>query len=152
MGKRREGRESAVQFLYQMDMQSSTIGELLPHFWNLRVGPAGKCNVSLSSREYAESLIRGVVQHREEIDKKISSLAQNYSLERIAGVDRNVLRLGVYELIHCSEVPPVVIINECIEIAKKFGSDESGRFVNGILDRFRSELSRPAREPAARPR
>lgn len=151
MGKRREGREAAVQFLYQSDMQATTVGDLLPHFWNLRVGPSGKCAVPLSSRQYAETLIRGIVQHREDIDKRITALVQNYSLERIAGVDRNVLRLGIYELIHSHEVPPVVIINECIEIAKKFGSEDSGRFVNGVLDRLRMELPRPAREAAPQP-
>jgi transcription antitermination protein NusB len=82
-----------------------------------------------------------------EIDALIGKFAENYDLHRIAAVDRNILRLGIYEMLHSPDVPPVVTINEAIEIAKKFGSEESSRFVNGILDRVRAELNRPSRDP-----
>jgi len=118
MGARREGREAAVQFLYQRDLNAGTNAETLEAFWELR--PAN-------------------------IDERIRQSASNYDLHRIAAVDRNILRIAIYEMLFCPDVPPVVSINEAIEIAKRFGSDESGRFVNGVLDRIRGELNRPAR-------
>ena len=150
-GKRREGREAAVQFLYQFDANKTPLDEALALFWVLRSGPDGKTPTPEKTRVFAENLIRGVAREREAIDAKIQSFSQNYQLHRIAAVDRNILRMGIYEMLHCAEVPPVVAINECIEIAKKFGSDESGRFVNGILDRLRKELPRPARSFDWRP-
>jgi len=138
MGKRREGREITVQFLYQVDLQPQDIPVQLANFWTARSpdGPMTPAN----TRAFAEELIKGIVEHRAEIDAKITSLAKNYQLNRIAAVDRNVLRLGIYELLHTPNVPPVVVINECLEIAKKFGSEDSSRFVNGILDRVYAEV------------
>jgi len=137
MGKRREGREITVQFLYQVDLQPEDIPVQLANFWTARSpdGPMTPAN----TRAFAEELISGVLQNRAEIDAKISGLAQNYQLSRIATVDRNVLRLGIYEILLRREVPPVVVINECLEIAKKFGTEDSSRFVNGILDRVYAE-------------
>ena len=89
--------------------------------------------------------MKGVTTHIAEVDALISKFTANYDLHRIAVVDRNILRVGIYEMLHCADVPPVVCINEAIDIAKRFGSDESGRFVNGILDRVRADLPRPAR-------
>lgn len=152
MGKRRDGREAAVQFLYQSDSNQTPLEEALATFWMLRSGPDGTSPTPEKTRMFAENLIRGVAAERAAIDAKIQSFAQNYQLHRIAAVDRNILRIGIYEMLHCPEVPPVVAINECIEIAKKFGSDDSGRFVNGILDRLRKELPRPARSTEWKPR
>jgi N utilization substance protein B len=149
MGKRREGREAAVQFLYQLDANQEEPLELFSRFWELRSAPA-KESGSPRTRTFARQLVEGVINHREEIDGRIKKYAANYDLHRIAAVDRNVLRLSIYEMLYCPDVPPVVSINEAIEIAKRFGSEESGRFVNGILDRVRAELNRPAREPSAR--
>ena len=144
MGKRREGREAAVQFLYQFDVNRRPLAELLVDFWTLRSGP-GKAEASPKTRAFTEELVKGVTSHIAEIDAHITRFTANYEIHRIAVVDRNILRVGIYEMLHCADVPPVVSINEAIEIAKKFGSDESGRFVNGILDRLRGELSRDAR-------
>jgi N utilization substance protein B len=147
MGKRREGREAAVQFLYQFEMNRRPVSGLLPDFWKLRSG-AGKAELSARTRAFTEELVNGVAVHLSEIDALIGKFAANYELHRIAAVDRNVLRVGIYEMLHSPDVPPVVSINEAIEIAKKFGSEESSRFVNGILDRVRGELNRPSRDPA----
>ncbi len=145
MGKRREGREAAVQFLYQFDVNPHPIAELLAVFWKLRSGP-GKAETTAKTRAFTEDLVKGVAAHIKDIDACISKFTANYDLHRIAIVDRNILRVGIYEMQHCTDVPPVVCINEAIEIAKKFGSEESGRFVNGILDRVRADLTRDARK------
>jgi len=138
MGMRREGRESAIQFLYQRDINPEASEEVINGFWDLR--PSTK-----KVKQFAMTLANGVLAHQEEIDGWIRKVAANYDLQRIAAVDRNVLRIAIYEMLYCPEVPPVVSINEAIEIAKRFGSEESGRFVNGILDRIRGELPRPPR-------
>ena len=140
MGARREGREAAVQFLYQRDLNEGANAETVTEFWDLR--PAAK-----RVRDFGMAIAEGVLSHQEAIDEQIRQAAANYDLHRIAAVDRNILRIAVFEMLFCPEVPPVVSINEAIEIAKRFGSDESGRFVNGVLDRIRSGLKRPARAP-----
>ena len=142
MGARREGREAAVQFLYQRDLNTGTNAETVEEFWALR--PATK-----RVRDFGMAIAEGVLAHQADIDERIRQTASNYDLHRIAAVDRNILRMAIFEMLFCPEVPPVVSINEAIEIAKRFGSDESGRFVNGILDRIRGGLPRPAR--AAKP-
>ena len=139
MGARREGREAAVQFLFQRDLNGAGDSEAVERFWELR--PASK-----RVREFGMALAEGVLSKQGEIDERIRQVCSNYDLHRIAAVDRNILRIAIYEMLFCSDVPPVVSINEGIEIAKRYGSEESGRFVNGILDRIRGELSRPARE------
>src|ERR1700712_4411453 len=149
MGTRREGREAAIQYLYQLDLNERKVSAAPDDFWTLRTAstnskPAGKL------RAFTEQIVAGVTAHLEEIDARIKQYAENYELHRIAAVDRNILRIAIYEMLYCPDVPPVVSINEAIEIAKRFGSEESGRFVNGILDRVRHELPRPAREPARR--
>ncbi len=158
-GLRREGREAAIQFLFQLDFQ--TPDGTLPDadFWKLRNGtedpddlnpmPA-RSPIAPKARAFAESLVLGVCTHREQVDELIVRFARNYQLSRLAAVDRNILRLAVYELLYNTEVPPVVAINEAIELAKQFGSEESGRFVNGLLDRVRAEVPRPARQAGPR--
>jgi len=141
VGKRREGREAAVQFLYQDDLNKCDAAGLpaaLEDFWALRESAA-------RTREFAIELINGVIANHEAIDDRIKKVAANYELHRIAPVDRNILRVAIYEMIYTSEVPPVVCINEAIEIAKRFGSEDSGRFVNGILDKLKEEVVRPHR-------
>lgn len=142
MGARREGREAAVQFLYQRDLNTGTNAETVEEFWSLR--PATK-----RVREFGMAIAEGVLAHQADIDERIRNTASNYDLHRIAAVDRNILRIAIFEMLFCPDVPPVVSINEAIEIAKRFGSDESGRFVNGVLDRIRGELPRPARASKA---
>ena len=96
-------------------------------------------------REFADPLIRGTLDHRDEADGVIKKHAKNWDLHRIAAVDRNILRLAIYEMLHRQDIPPVVSINEAVDIAKKFSTQDSGKFVNGILDKVKGELMRPAR-------
>jgi N utilization substance protein B len=140
MGKRREGREVALQLLFHWDLNVRgpiPDNELTP-FWNLR--PVGE-----GAKLFATGLVRGVIEHQSLIDDKIRKYALNYELKRISAVDRNVLRMAIYEMLFAPDVPPIVAINEAIDIAKKFGTDESGKFVNGVLDRVKLDLNRPLR-------
>jgi N utilization substance protein B len=144
MGKRREGREAAVQFLYQADLNAGQTAASA-EFWELRVGSDKKV-APASTRVFTEQLIAGVQANAAEIDERIKKYAANYELHRIAAVDRNILRVAIYEMLFCPDIAPVIAINEAIEIAKRFGAEKSGGFVNGILDRVKAELNRPARE------
>ena len=144
MSTRRISRECAAQFLYQQDacaLAEEELEKALEGFWSLRdnVDPV---------KPFAEELIRGVLLKRAEVDEKIKSHADNWDFNRIAKVDLSILRLAVYELLYREDIPPVVSINEAIEIAKRFSTEESGRFVNGILDRVRKDLLRPSRQSA----
>jgi N utilization substance protein B len=140
MGKRRLARQAAVQFHFWRDMQGES-PEKMEEFWEF-------CPAKPNVREFAQPLIDGMVAHLPEIDEKIARYCDNYEFRRISPVDRNVLRLAIYEMLHRDDIPPVVSINEAIELAKMFGGNESGRFVNGILDRVKKDLSRPLREAA----
>ncbi len=151
MGTRRSGREAAVQYLYQLDLNAREMSVSVDEFWKLRATSA-KEEGSPKLRAFADALITGVMEHLAELDERISRCAVNYELGRIAAVDRNILRVAIYEMFYCTDVPPVVAINEAIEIAKRFGSDESGRFINGILDRVRAEVPRGARESTWQPK
>jgi N utilization substance protein B len=143
--KRTKARERALQALYQIDVASTDLDEALSRFWR-SFEP-----VEREVREMAEALVRGVAQHRREIDDAIETVSTNWRLDRMAKVDRNVLRLAAHELLHRPDVPVKVAINEAIELGKKYGSESSGAFVNGVLDKMASGLP-PARreEPAAR--
>jgi N utilization substance protein B len=136
MGKRREGREAAVQFLFQCDLCGPP--EPAENFWKLR--PATQ-----KIRSFSTELVEGVLAHLDEINERIKKYVANYDLKRIGAVERAILRVAIYEMLYCDEVPPVVSINEAIEIAKRFGAEDSGRFVNGVLDRVKLDLDRPAR-------
>lgn len=136
-GRRRKAREVALQFLYQLDLR----GEADPaasaeEFWSAH-------SLDAEAHTFADELVAGTKRHQAEIDRVIAQFAEHWDLERMAVVDRNVLRLGVYEMLWHPEVPAKVTINEAIEIAKKFGTRESSRFINGMLDRIHKEL-RPA--------
>jgi transcription antitermination protein NusB len=140
MGKRREGRETAVQLLFHWDLN---VREPLPDkgleaFWQLR--PANQV-----TKDFAVRIAKGVIAEQAMIDEKISRYTANYELKRISAVDRNILRMAIYEMLFCNDVPPIVAINEAIDIAKKFGTEESGKFVNGVLDRVKLDLNRPLR-------
>ncbi|NBR86993.1 MAG: transcription antitermination factor NusB, partial [Verrucomicrobia bacterium] len=102
-------------------------------------------------RLFADPLIKGTLEHRTEVDAVIQKFAKNWDIGRMATVDRNILRLAIYEMLHRDDIPPVVSINEAVDIAKKFSTDDSGKFVNGILDKVRGELMRPARGPGGKP-
>jgi len=137
MGKRREGREAAVQFLFAHELHADHTADEQEAFWSIH-------NAKASVRAYAETLIRGVLANITEIDAIIEPVVENFRIERLANVDRNILRLAVYELQHVREVPTPVVLNEAIEIAKSLGGNESGSFVNGILHKI-SQKVRPNR-------
>jgi N utilization substance protein B len=163
MGMRREARERAVQFLFQYDLNKpENLEESLRQFWDSQRAAAlqeekGRARwgetlelppptaEEAAMRIFAEPLIRGTLDHLPELDTKIQQHAKNWELGRMAVVDRNILRLAVYEMLHRTDIPPVVSINEAVDIAKRFSTDESGRFVNGILDKVKGDLMRPAR-------
>jgi N utilization substance protein B len=134
---RRAVRELAIQFLYQFDMSGGPLDEALTLFWQTQS--------DMGDHKFAEELVRGVLEHRAAIDQKIAQYTENWDLPRIAAVDRNILRLAIYEMLFRDDIPPIVSINEAVDIAKKFSTRESGAFVNGILDRFKADLTRPSR-------
>lgn len=139
MGKRRDGRLLAVQYLYQHEIgPEKDVTKGLPLFLET-AGPEAKV------RDFASPLIHGVLKNYAAIDELLKKYSDNWDLKRMAPVDRNILRLALYEIHFCSDVPPVVAINEAIEIAKHLSTHESGRFVNGVLDRARKDVDRDAR-------
>jgi len=164
MGIRREARERAVQFLFQNDLNPpEDLYKALEHFWESQRGSAiaeekgtatwgqpvelpPPTTEEAAVRVFADPRFRGALENRDEADAIISKHALNWELHRIAAVDRNILRLAIYEMLHRDDIPPVVSINEAVDIAKKFSTQDSGKFVNGILDKVKSELMRPARE------
>jgi|SRR5215207_20075 len=164
MGKRREARERAVQFLFQHDINPpEDLEGALDQFWSSQRAAAIAEDKGMATwgqtielppptadeaalRLFAEPLIRGTLEHRGEADEIIKKHAQNWDLHRMAAVDRNILRLAIYEMLYREDIPPVVSINEAVDIAKKFSTQDSGRFVNGILDKVKGDLLRPARE------
>ncbi len=137
MGKRRKARELALQLLYQLDLhgEGDPLGAL-DEFWS-------RHPVDPDVRRFVETLVRGTKRHQTSIDDLISRATEHWSLGRMAIVDRNILRQGVFELLWAPDVPPNVAINEALEVAKKFSTHESSRFINGVLDRIHKEL-RPA--------
>jgi len=130
-----------VQFHFWRDAHRGNAPERMEEFWEF-------CPSTPRIREFAQPLIDGMIAHLPEIDGKIERYTENYDIRRLSPVDRNVLRLAIYEMLYRDDIPPVVSINEAIELAKTFGGSDSGRFVNGILDRVKDDLSRPLRAPA----
>ena len=163
MGIRREARERAVQFLFQHDLNpSQDLNQALDEFWSsqqavvisqekgratwgepVEIPPPSADEASV--RLFADPLIQGTLEHREDIDAKIVMHAKNWNFNRLAAVDRNILRLAIYEMLHRNDIPPVVSINEAVDIAKRYSTDDSGKFVNGILDRIKQDILRPSR-------
>lgn len=147
---RRLGREFAMQFLFQFDMNEDFDGKNLEYFWTQldESGVYPQNRLFRKSKEFAEKLIKGAIEKKSEIDGTIAKFATKWKIDRMAVVDRNILRIATYEMLNCPEIPPVVSINEAVEIAKSFGGDESSSFVNGILNAIKDTLNRPAREAA----
>ena len=129
MTRRSRGREVALQVLYQVEQNPGVAPEEVSRFIQRRLLSDRKLS------EFTEGLISGVKEHQERIDALISEVAENWRLDRMAAIDRNILRLGVYEVMFCPEVPARVAINEALELAKRYSTAQSSRFVNGILDR-----------------
>ncbi len=146
MSKRREGRETAVQLLFSREFTPGEGEHDIDGFFKLHKADRGV-------RAHAEELYRGVLARIEELDALIVAVLENWSLNRLSGVERNILRVALFEMHHCDTVPPVVAISEAIEIAKRFGGEQSGRFINGVLDKLKQSLTRSLRDAApARPR
>ena len=132
MRKRTQAREYALQILYQIDVRKDPEDKILVDFWKgMEVEP----EVS----DFAAKLVIGTIRNKKKIDEVISKYASNWKLSRMAVIDRNVLRMASYELLFCEDIPPKVSINEAVDLAKKFGDTESGKFVNGILDKINKE-------------
>jgi N utilization substance protein B len=127
VGIRREGREQALQTLYGIDLNPLALHDALRNFRE-------NARIPAQVRIFAEELVTGVVKHRDELDRRIEEKSKNWSRSRMAKVDLNILRLGVFELLYRDDIPKNVTINEAIEVAKKFGTEDSPAFVNGILD------------------
>jgi len=128
MRKRTLARENALKILYQVDISKLPVQDCIDDFYGVNADVDG------TVQEFSVSLIKGAVDNLKHIDKIISESASNWQIKRMATIDRNILRLSSYELLYCADIPPKVSINEAVELAKKFGDKESGRFVNGILD------------------
>jgi N utilization substance protein B len=121
--------------LFAIDATASDVEQAISDFWRELPGDA-------EGREYADQLVRGVRQSLPQLDERIRAASQNWRIERMARIDRNALRLGTYELQTRGDVPRAVILDEAVELAKRFGSDESSKFVNGVLDRIADDLGR----------
>jgi len=143
MGARRSGREAALQMLFQLEGSGVSADQAVELFWRTfeDADPEGK--------PYADSIVRGVADNLDTIDKKVAAASQNWRLERMSRVDRNLLRLGTWELMFRTDVPRAVILDEAVELAKSFGTDESSSFVNGVLDRIAENLGRRDDAPKA---
>ncbi len=140
-----EDLEQALDEFWQSQRGAAIAEEKGPATWGQAVELPPPTAEEASVRLFADPLIRGALEHREEADQLIRKHAQNWELHRIAAVNRNILRLAIYEMLHRDDIPPVVSINEAVDVAKKFSTQDSGKFVNGILDKVKGELMRPAR-------
>ena len=126
---RRKAREIALQVLFHIDFTGGSPEEIIPAVYSMQ-----EIEFSESVNEYVEWIVAGTLAHRDEIDRQISELAKDWKLERMGGVDRAITRMAIFEIKYGEEkVPPRAAVNEAVELAKHFGSDESGRFVNGSL-------------------
>ncbi len=130
MGKRRRARELALQVLYQLDIREERSEHILPEFWE-------ENDAEKDVRNFANTLVKGVEEKKLEIDKLLTEFAFNWKLSRMSVIDRTILRLGSFEILFLKEIPPAVSINEAIELAKIFGTDDSFKFINGILNRVK---------------
>jgi len=133
MGRRRKARENALQILFQLEFNKPQIEKVIDQFWKEK-------KASEEIRDYSNWLVKGIVSHQPEIDNLIQSLSDHWRLSRMAHVDRNILRIAVFEFLYEKNIAAAIIINEAIEIAKKYSSDEAAAFINGILDAIRKRL------------
>lgn len=133
MGIRRKARESALKMLFACEMSGQPVDWVMRHFWrHFEPREAG--------REFAELLVRGTREHLQELDQAIAEVSIHWKLGRMAGVDRNLLRMAAFELFHLDDIPKRVTLNEAIEIAKRYGSEDSWAFINGVLDKLARSL------------
>ena len=138
MGTRRTARERALQALYQLEMTGAKPSEALESAW----AAASTERPDPEAEQFARSLVEGVWSHLDEIDAVIQTHSHHWRVERMTRIDRNVLRLGIFELKYLLEIPGKVSINEAVELGKRFGTEESSAFINGLLDRIASSLQK----------
>jgi len=133
MGKRRTSRENALQILFELEFNDAGLEKILAGYWNSKKadGPV---------QEYADWLVRGIVARKDEVDALIQGNSKHWRMSRMPFVDRNILRIAVFELLEEKLVAPAIVINEAIEIAKRYSSDEAAVFINGVLDAVRKKL------------
>ena len=139
MKKRTRSRELALQFLYQVDLLGQDKLEDLTEFLREEGDDS-------ETTRYARQLIEGTLDATPELDREIQAVAQNWQIDRMAVIDRNVLRMATFELLHCDEIPPKVAINEGIELGKRFSTQNSGAFINGILDKIKNRAAAAERD------
>src|SRR4030043_962542 len=135
MRGRRKAREISLQVLYSLNFVSIDVQKALNLFWGNFAAPQ-------AAKEFAATLVQGTWEHREELDKLIAGCSDNWSLKRMSKVDISVLRMAVFEFLYCADIPPKVTLNEAIDLGKTFGSENSGSFINGILDALNLKLSK----------
>ena len=135
MRERRKAREIALQVLYSLNFVNIDAQDALDLFWGNFVAPK-------AAKEFAAFLVQGTCEHKEELDKLIAGCSDNWSLGRMSRVDINILRLAVFEFLYCDDIPPKVTLNEAVDLGKTFGSENSGSFINGILDTLNLKLNK----------
>lgn len=133
MGHRRKAREVALQVLYEIDVLQIDPEDAIDLFWGCFDAPQ-------DARAFSSDLVLGASKHRDEIDGLIGGFSDNWSIDRMSRVDRNILRMAVYELLYCEDIPPKVTLNEAIDLGKDYGSENSGSFINGVLDALYAKL------------
>ncbi len=138
MGPRRKSREFALEILYQMDLQRQDLSLLLTvlnEYWALRKKSYSE-QLFKDVQNFTAILVKGVLQYRDSLDDKIVKYLDNWDLEQISVIDKNIMRMALFEILYVDDVPSQVTLNEAVEVAKKYGSQESHHFVNGVLDRI----------------
>ena len=135
MRGRRKAREIALQVLYGLNFENIDVQKALDLFWSNFVAPK-------AAKEFAAFLVQGTCEHKEELDKLIAGCSDNWSLGRMSKVDISILRLAVFEFLYCEDIPPKVTLNEAVDLGKTFGSENSGSFINGILDALNLKLNK----------
>jgi N utilization substance protein B len=140
LSRRRRSREFALQVLYQLDITprdpEAALARIREHF-----------SRAAERDEFAERIVMGVLNNREETDRLIERYSEHWRLGRMNMIDRNILRMACFELLHCDEIPPKVTMNEAIDLGKRYGTEGSGSFINGILDRIQNEVVRKPVQP-----
>ena len=140
MGRRRKSREFALQVLYQLNITKQDATKALTEFQENFLP-------NEEADDFVKRLVLGVIEHYAELDQLIERYSENWRLDRINMIERNILRMALFELLYCEEIPPKVTLNEAIDLGKRYGSEESGSFINGLLDRIQNEVVRKPIEP-----
>jgi len=133
MGQRRKAREETLRILYRLEFDNKQPEETLSQYWENK-------KTNQATREYSTWLVNGIISHHKKIDTIIQNASEHWRLSRMAIIDRNILRMAVFELLYEENIEPAVVINEAIEIAKAYSGDEAATFVNGVLDAIRKKL------------